>query len=165
LVRGGRWGKKVKEGRKMKKLLPFCLLTLIACFGLVSSTLAQDLKDLKIDKVICPITVTAGTALKVTVEVSNEGPTQITITRFGVALSGNPVNSLGGTGVWGPFLRSKSVTVPAMGGSEQFTLTIVSSVPTSLRGKIAVVGVTILSDDPSEPNKPQSGGGCLVQVK
>jgi hypothetical protein len=156
-------GKKGKEGRKMKKLLPFCLSILIACLVLVSSTIAQNLKDLKIENVICPETVAAGTSLDVTVKVNNEGPAQITITRFGVALSGNPVNSLGGTGMWGPFPRTKTVTVPAY-GSKQFTLRILSSVPTSLKGKMAAAGVTILSDDPSEPNRPQSGGGCLVQV-
>ncbi|MFH1701808.1 MAG: hypothetical protein ABIB41_00065 [Nitrospirota bacterium] len=148
----------------MKKLLPFCLLVLLACFGLISSTLAQGLDDLKIDNVICPNTVTAGTPLDVTVEVTNEGPTPITITRSAVVLSGNPVGSLGGTGVWGPFPRYKTVTVPAY-GSKQFTLRIVGSVPTSLKGKIAGAGVTILSDDPSEPNRPQSGGGCLVIVQ
>jgi hypothetical protein len=147
----------------LKKLLLFCLSILIACFGLVSYTLAQNLKDLKIENVICPETVIAGTALDVTVGVNNKGPAPITITRFAAVLSGNPVNSLGGTGIWGPFPRNKSVTVPAY-GSKQFTLRIVSSVPTSLKGKIAVAGVTILSDDPSEPNRPQSGGGCLVQV-
>lgn len=148
----------------MKKLLLFCLSILIVCFGLISSTLAQGLDDLKIDKVICPTTVTVGTPLDVTVEVANEGPTPITITRSAVVLSGNPVGSLGGTGVWGPFPRNKTVNVPAY-GSKQFTLRIVSSVPTSLKGKIAGAGVTILSDDPSEPNRPQSGGGCLVIVQ
>lgn len=148
----------------MKKLLLFCLLILIVCFGFVSSTLAQGLDDLKIDKVICPTTVTVGTPLDVTVEVANEGPTPITITRSAVVLSGNPVGSLGGTGLWGPFPRNKTVNVPAY-GSKQFTLRIVSSVPTSLKGKIAGAGVTILSDDPSEPNRPQSGGGCLVIVQ
>jgi hypothetical protein len=148
----------------MKKLLPFCLSILIFCFGFVSSTLAQALDDLKIDKVICPTTVTVGTPLDVTVEVANEGPTPITITRSAVVLSGNPVGSLGGTGVWGPFPRNKTVNVPAY-GSKQFTLRIVGSVPTSLKGKIAGAGVTILSDDPSEPNRPQSGGGCLVIVQ
>jgi len=147
----------------MKKLLTFCLSILIACFGLVSSTLAQNLKDLEIDKVICPETVTAGTALDVSVTVRNDGSAPITITRFAVALSGNPVNSLAGTGVWGPFPKNKTVNIPAY-GSKQFTLRIISSVPTSLKGKIAGAGVTILSDDPSEPNRPQSGGGCLVQV-
>ncbi len=148
----------------MKKLLLFCLSMLLACFGFVSSTLAQGLDDLKIDKVICPTTVTVGTPLDVTVEVANEGPTPITITRSAVVLSGNPVGSLGGTGLWGPFPRNKTVNVPAY-GSKQFTLRIVSSVPTSLKGKIAGAGVTILSDDPSEPNRPQSGGGCLVIVQ
>jgi len=148
----------------MKKLLLFCLSILIVCFGFVSSTLAQGLDDLKIDKVICPTTVTVGTPLDVTVEVANEGPTPITITRSAVVLSGNPVGSLGGTGLWGPFPRNKTVNVPAY-GSKQFTLRIVSSVPTSLKGKIAGAGVTILSDDPSEPNRPQSGGGCLVIVQ
>ncbi len=75
----------------MKKLLLFCLSILLVCFGLVSSTLAQDLDDLKIDNVICPTTVTAGTPLDVTVKVTNEGSTPITITRSAVVLSGNPV--------------------------------------------------------------------------
>ena len=155
---------KTEGGEKMKKLLLFCLSMLLACFGFVSSTLAQDLDDLELDKVICPNTVTAGTPLDVTVDVTNEGPTPITITRAAVVLSGNPVGSLGGTGVWGPFPRYKTVTVPAY-GSKQFTLRIVNSVPSSLKGKIAAVGVTILSDDPNEPNIPSDGGGCLVIVQ
>src|SRR4030043_2039759 len=133
---------KTEGGKKMKKLLLFCLSVLLACFGFVSSTLAQDLDDLELNKVICPTTVTAGTPLDVTVEVANEGPTPITITREAVVLSGNPVGSLGGTGVWGPFPRYKTVTVPAY-GSKQLTLRIVNSVPTSLKGKLSAAGVTI----------------------
>jgi hypothetical protein len=162
---GGRWGKKGKEGRNMKKLLLLYLAILIVCFSFVSTVLAQDLDNLELNKVICPSTVTAGKRLVVTVEVANEGPTPITITREAVVLSGNPVSSLGGTGVWGPFPRKKTVTVPAY-GAEQFTLKIVGSVPTSLKGKIAAVGVTILSDDTAEePNKPSDGGGCFVIVQ
>jgi len=147
----------------MKKVLLFCLSIVFACFGFVSTALSQDLSDLEIYKVICPETVSAGTALDVTVQISNSGSIPVTITRFAVALSGNPVNSLGGTGVWGPFPRNKTVNIPAFGG-KQFTLRIMSSVPTSLKGKMAAVGVTILSDDPAEPNVPSDGGGCLVQV-
>lgn len=146
----------------MKKALIFCLLILFTCSGLVSIISAQGLDNLDIEKVVCPMTVSAGTPLDVTVTVKNEGPAT-TINRFAVALSGNPVNSLGGTGVWGPFVRNKTVNVPAY-GTKTFTLRIVSSVPTSLKGKMAGAGVTLLSDDPEEPNKPQDGGGCMVQV-
>lgn len=146
----------------MKKVLIFCLSILVAFFSFTSILFAQDLKNLEIAKVICPQTVNVGTPLDVTVTVENEGPA-ITITRFAVALSGNPVNSLGGTGVWGPFPRTKTVNIPAY-GSKTFTLRIISTVPASLKGKIAGAGVTILSDDLEEPNVPQSGGGCLVQV-
>jgi hypothetical protein len=149
----------------MKKFLIFCLLILITCFGLVSSTLAQDLDNLELNKVICPGTVTAGTRLDVTVEVANEGPTPITITREAVVLSGNPVSSLGGTGVWGPFPRNVVKTISAY-SSTSFTLKVVGSVPTSLKGKIAAVGVSILSGDTAaEPNKPSDGGGCFVIVQ
>ena len=64
----------------------------------------------------------------------------------------------------GPFPRSINVTVPAY-GAKQFTLRIVSNVPTSLKGKIAAAGVSILSHDPDEPNEPADANGCLVIVQ
>jgi hypothetical protein len=163
VVNGGIKQKR-EGGEKMKKLLLLCLSILLVCFSFVSTVLAQGLDNLELNKVICPVTVTAGTPLDVTVEVANEGPTPITITREAVVLSGNPVSSLGGTGVWGPFPRNVVKTISAY-TSTSFTLRVVGSVPTSLKGKIAAVGVTILSDDPSEPNVPSDGGGCLVIVQ
>ncbi|MGQ9570808.1 MAG: hypothetical protein ACUVUQ_08210 [Thermodesulfovibrionales bacterium] len=109
------------------------------------------------------MTVTAGNPLDVQVTVKNEGLSAITINRFAVVISGNPVASLGGIGVWGPFVRNKTVSVPAY-RSKTFSLRIVNSVPTSLKCKIAGASVTILSNNPEEPNKPQSRHGCLVQV-
>lgn len=152
----------MKGGKKMKNVMIFCLSILFTCSGLVSIISAQDLDNLYIEKVACPMTVSVGTPLDVTVTVKNEGPAT-TINRFAVALSGNPLNSLGGIGVWGPFPRNKTVNVPAY-GTKTFTLRIVSSVPTSLKNKFAVAGLSLIEDDPEEPNKLKAGGGCMVQV-
>jgi len=158
----------------MKKLLLFCLTILLACFGFVSTTLAQDLDYLKIDNVICPGTVKAGTSLVVTVYVENKGddcePTPVgptvEVKRFMVGLAGNPVGSIGGTGYWGPFPRSiPAVSVPPCQTVLVGNVKILDKVPSSLIGKMAGVALSLLSPANADiPNEPRSGGGCLVQV-
>lgn len=143
----------------MKKLLLFCLTILLACSGVVSTTLAQDLKGLKVTDVVCPTEVTAGASFTVTVYVENDGPNTVTANYAMVGITGNPVSSLGGTGMWGPFRRLVNLSVPGYSNSS-FTFNI--TVPTSLRGKMAAIGVTPISND---KNEPRSGGGCLVYVK
>lgn len=162
----------------MKKVLLFCLSILIACFGFVSTALADietDMDYLKIEEVICPAKVKAGTSLLVTVYVENKGedcePTpvgrSVDVSRFMVGLAGNPVGSIGGTGYWGPFPRSISspVSVPPCQTVRIDNVKIVDSVPSSLIGKMAGVALSLLSPANAViPNEPRSGGGCLVQV-
>jgi predicted flavoprotein YhiN len=145
--------------RNVKKLLPVCLSILLACFGFVSIALAQSLDNLEVKEVVCPTQVTAGASFTVTVYIENDGPNTVTADYAMVGVTGNPVSSLGGTGVWGPLRKLVNLSVGPYSNSS-FTFDI--KVPTSLRGKMAAIGVTPISND---KNEPRSGGVCIVYVK
>jgi len=145
----------------MKKFLSVALLFLLASFAAVSTASAVAVTcDSDIDVVLtCPTAVAAGAGFSVTVYVCNNEGITATITRGMVGLIGNAGGTLGGAGIYGPFNKSFSWSVPAYDCITR-SVAVINSVPASLGGKIAAVmfglwtskGCVIESD------------GCLVQV-
>lgn len=122
--------------------------------------------------VTCPTSVTAGSQLSVTVNVKNwDCDSSVTINRFMMLLIGNSGGTLSSLGVWGPY--SKWVTTTTLpiatcsGGTQTpgtapaFTPVIISTVPSSLSGKMAEVNIEVITSN----GKTLGGGGCVVSVK
>lgn len=143
----------------MKKFLSIALLFLLASFAAVSTASAVTCdSDIDVD-LSCPTSVPTGSGFSVSVTVCNNEGSTATLTRGMVGLIGNAGGTLGGAGIYGPFNKTFSWSVPAYGCITR-SVAVINSVPSSLGGKIAAVmfglwtskGCVIESD------------GCLVQV-
>ena len=144
----------------MKKFLSVVLLFLLASFAAVSTASAVTCdSDIDVD-LSCPTSVPTGSGFSVSVTVCNNEGSTATLTRGMVGLIGNAGGTLGGAGIYGPFNKPLSWSVPAYGCIYNKSVSVLNTVPASLGGKIAAVmfgiwtskGCVIESD------------GCLVQV-
>jgi hypothetical protein len=144
----------------MKKLLAIFLSSILICFSLAATALAQDLDCIEIDRVACPNSVKIGNSLTVTVYVKNECLTDITVTRAMIGLVGTG-NTLEKAVTWGPYHRVISLPL-GPGGTAPLSIQIVSAVPASLANKMALATVGFLSDDGDMEDVPV--GACMVLV-
>lgn len=140
----------------IKKLV---LLFLVILAFSISSAFAGDL-DVEL---ACPSSVNAGSALRVTAYVSNDGEGSVILSRYAAGIVGTYSNNiLSSSRVFGPYSKTMaSRTIPATGNVVTISsLSIVSSVSADLRGKMAMVVVDFIN------SKGQSlgGGTCLVSV-
>lgn len=149
----------------MRKILILLSIFLIAGIG---NAFADDL-DIDL---ACPTTVKVGQPLTVTVYLSNDDcNSSVSVSRLMMGVGGNSGGTLGGLGIWGPYNRPLSVTrtVPAAtcdlsgttpGTVPPFQLTIISSVPASLSGTMAMVMVAAITSS----GETLSAGECLVAI-
>lgn len=125
----------------------------------VTSAFAGDLEV----NVFCPNSVNAGSALQVKVVAYNNGNTSVTLNRYAAGIVGNYNNILNTGRVYGPYAKTLgSRTIPTGGaGVTISSLAVISSVPTDIRGKMAMVVLDFIN------NNGQSLGGntCLVNVQ
>lgn len=141
----------------MKKTVLLVAVLLIFSFG---TSFAQDVWfDVK-----CPTAVKAGTTLNVTVDAyaGNQSCTgSVSVTRLMVAMGGNSGGTLGGVGLWGPYQRGVSWSIPACSQTPLTkTVNIISSVPASLADTMAMVLVSAIDSTGNE----LTGDDCLVKV-
>lgn len=154
----------------MKRFLLLFLSFLFVCFGLVATASAQDGADVQ---VVCPTSVTAGTALTVTVTPYNYNCTgSVTFNRAMVALGGNSGGTLGGAGIWGPYNKTLTAwIIPAAtcdgfgnvispGVGQTRSQKIIGVVPPALGGTVAMAMFSFLSSS----GESLSGGTCMVNV-
>jgi hypothetical protein len=141
------------------------LVLLTICFVIgVGATFAYPLEvDLT-----CPVAKRAGKLLTVTMDLENWECNPVSFSRTLVGLVGNSNDSLGGAGFWGPYNRkwAKGTVLaascpsgfPVSPGTLTMNVPVISSVPASLVGTMAMVTVLIDLDDDEE------GDACMVEV-
>lgn len=137
--------------------------------------------DINIDLLNCPLTVQAGSPVVVNMLLESEECFDVSFPRTFVAIVGNTDDSVGGIGIFGPFARNVSGTIPAV--EECFTwptvpgrlgplpVTITNNVPASLVGTVAAIVVSIeatgtetLPDLTEETQEGHPAGSCLVEI-
>jgi len=125
----------------------------------VTSAFAGDLEV----EVFCPKSVNAGSALKVNAVAYNNGKTSVTLNRYAAGVVGNYNNIVNTGRVYGPYAKTMgSRTIPTSGAGVSISnITVISPVPTDIRGKMALVVLDFIN------NNGQSLGGntCLVDVQ
>jgi len=138
----------------IKKCFVFCIfaLCIIILLG-IGSALAGSLRVV----VQCPSSVTAGKPLDVTADFYNSTSNDISISQVFAMLEGSASNTLG---LFGPFSRSLSLTIPSGNDSGNKTIRIIDKVPSGLKGKIAGATVATIYN-----NNHVGSGSCMVQVK
>ncbi|WP_367358979.1 hypothetical protein [Syntrophus sp. (in: bacteria)] len=125
----------------------------------VSGTFAEDL-DVELS---CPTSVYAGSVLRVTAYVSNDGDSAVTLNRYAAGMVGtNTNNVLSSSRVFGPYARTMNPrTIPATGQTVKISsLSIVNSVSADFKGKMAMVVVDFVN----ARGNSLGGGTCLVNV-
>ena len=143
----------------MKKLLALSLLLLLVAFGVVTTASASSCSLPIHVALTCPTSVAAGAGFSVSAYVCNESGSKVYLNRGMVGLIGNAAGTLGDAGIYGPFNRNLSWSVPAYGCITR-SIIVLNPVPAALGGKIAAVmfslfnakGCVIESD------------GCLVEI-
>ena len=143
----------------MKKFLALSLLLLLVFFGIVAAASAASC-DLPIDvDLTCPTSVAAGAGFSVSAYVCNESGSTVNLNRGMVGVIGNAAGTLGGAGIYGPFNKSLSWSVPAYGCITK-SVSVLNPVPSALKGKIAAVMFSLITSK----GCTISSDGCLVQV-
>jgi hypothetical protein len=146
----------------MKKYFgPFCfILFSIAFLGFSQAQAGQVLEV----KIACPDTVKVGDPLVVTVVsiLNDDFENSVSISKALVGFGGNMGNSVSGIGLFGPFSRDLTWSVGPGGTlSNPGTISIISRVPASLAGKVAVATVVFTTVD---YKKHLGSDGCGVNV-
>jgi hypothetical protein len=103
--------------------------------------------------------VAAGAAFSASATVCNDGGSVVNLNRGMVGLIGNAAGTLGGAGIYGPYNKTLSWSVPAHDCVTK-NVTVINSVPSALKGKIAAVMFSLITSK----GCTISSDGCIVQV-
>jgi len=140
----------------MKRTLLFVLAVVVIYAGTAS---AQDVKlDVK-----CPPNIRAGSLLNVTLNVSAstlECTGTIGVPRLMVAIGGNAQDTLGGIGIWGPFLRPANWTLTFCAAPLTKTVKVIDAMPATVVGTMAMVMVKAIDS----AGRELGSGTCYVNV-
>jgi len=142
----------------MKKILSLSLLFLVVSFGVVAAASAGCNLPINVD-LTCPTSVAVGAGFSVSAVVHNEGGSIVNLNRGMVGLIGNAAGTLGGAGIYGPFNRSLSWSVPAYGSITK-SVSVLNPVPSALGGKIAAVMFSLITSKGCTISSEM----CIVQV-
>ena len=119
--------------------------------------------DVKLD-VKCPSGIRANSALWVPVDFYawNDSCTgTVPVTRAMVGLVGNSGGTLGNAGIWGPFNRTVSFSIPACSQTPlTYSVKIADAVPVSLVNTMAMVVISLVDS----AGREYAGGSCMVNV-
>jgi len=141
----------------MKKTLLLVAVLLIFSIG---TAFADDVwLDVK-----CPASVNANATLSVAIDLYAQNLSctgSVNVSRVMVGMGGNSGGTLGGVGLWGPYLRSPGWSVPVCSQTPLTKfLKIIDSVPASLADTMAMVVVSAIDGQ----GKEYAGGSCVVKV-
>ena len=148
----------------MKKIFSILVL-LVFAFGVDAAFADVDIE------LSCPGSVTAGTALNVTVYLQNHDCQRQKVKRFMVGITGNYDRSLGGVGIWGPFKRDAGFYVPGascgsqswVAGKRNRQIKVTGKMPLALKGTVAQVFV--IAEVKDGVSTDSEGEMCWVEVK
>ena len=152
------------------------ILLVVTSFLGAQSAIASDV-DIDL---VCPLTVPAGGSVNVIVSLKNDGCSAFDFQRTFVAIAGNTDDSVGGLGIFGPFVRAISGTIPEAecnfgfpvfpevpGELGPLLVNVTNNVPASLVGTAAGMFVSLdatETDSTGETEKTLISGSCIVEI-